>query len=524
MPRRRNGLDLEAVRHGDRNVVGLPEKIGEINGARPAGVAESVPAYRPEGHDRQKQAVPGGRRSGRHGDVELGPQLVIGSGQVFGPADRSGPSRGQEPGEFFAEGLSGRGFVHPQVFEPEGQRVLAGARHHARARQTAVAAQAQVECPSRPRSLGRIGGDRRERPRRARAPEIDRIGRVPADETQRAARRRRVAEHLAAVDVDDGQLGVELAVEGEDVLVKELVVPRDDPGHVGLEAGGAGQGDERPGDVAAQAGVSFQDLARVPVVLDLQLFPPLGGHAGVIAQVPDGLGPRVERREPGLPSVPKGPAILLDVVFGPLGQRPGAGRRRPGFFGDALVFFEESLDGALPAGALEPPVILGFGDLVAAEEEDDPHPAVLFRRRPFLLGPGRDVGDLERDAPVRHRRRAPDQAVGNPGQVEADVVERDMPASERDVRVLGLERIERRDEIPDLDDVRELGQPDGQAALLGLPALQAQALGRGRSFQIELELIAVLDDRSDIEVGQGEGLDQPLEPPDLEDGLLEDLA
>jgi hypothetical protein len=108
--------------------------------------------------------------------------------------------------------------------------------------------------------------------------------------------------------VDQGRLGVQLVVKGEELLPKELVVARRDANDLGGEAGRPGQRDERPGDIAAEAEAPLEDVADLAVVPDPLFLPLRAGQVLLVAQVPEALDIRVDplmlqrlRRVPMIP-------------------------------------------------------------------------------------------------------------------------------------------------------------------------------------------------------------------------------
>ena len=114
------------------------------------------------------------------------------------------------------------------------------------------------------------------------------------DEPEGAERGRRVEGQDPVADVDRGHLGVELVVEGEVVLAEDLVVPGRDADDVGREAGGPGQRDERPGDVAPESEAPLEDLGDLAVVLDLLFLPLSAGQSFLVAEVAESLDPGVD--------------------------------------------------------------------------------------------------------------------------------------------------------------------------------------------------------------------------------------
>jgi len=98
----------------------------------------------------------------------------------------------------------------PKFSEPQTQRFLARARERGRSAQTARLVETEIELAAADRALGRIERGLSIFPGEPKARMKGASVADPVNEAHRAERRRRIEEHLAAVDRHDGQLPVEL--------------------------------------------------------------------------------------------------------------------------------------------------------------------------------------------------------------------------------------------------------------------------------------------------------------------------
>ena len=167
------------------------------------------------------------------------------------------------------------------------------------------------------------------------------------------------------------------------------------------EPGGPGQGHEGPGDVAAHAVASLEDVGRAAVGLDILLFLPLAGQPLFVAQVADLLRALVDPLQPE--------DGILGVALELLGPR-GA------FSGVA----DEALGGLLPDLALPFPEFVGARDAPVQVEHVDRHLFGFLGGHELLLLEGRDVLELEQDPVALDHRPRRLRAGGRPTSAGTD--------------------------------------------------------------------------------------------------------